>query len=310
MQKDIDYIPQDDEIEELRQRILAAKDTEEESLRHANEELMTHFIYNSVNIAGDRVSRVNTMRTLKNIDSLADPTLKVALEILGLRDAYNKMLTIAEQSAIQTQDVADMHRLFYRRIDETAAGLIRPDTERRNYEAELNDFLQWLNDNHNTECFHTAATAYRRYIYMHPFKGGNGHLARLILALTMHKYRYPAIVIPNKWKAEYDSLIKNYDEDTFADFLRKCCLATLNIAVSNLGTTYSDRKTRHIRGINPETEILEHIRQNPGIKSIDMKKYFPKISYTKMTRIIRALREEGKIIFKGATKSGGYYAGE
>jgi hypothetical protein len=29
-----------------------------------------------------------------------------------------------------------------------------------------------------------------------------------------------------------------------------------------------------------------------------------------MTRIIRALREEGKIIFKGATKSGGYYAGE
>jgi Fic family protein len=218
MQKDIDYIPQDDEIEELRQRILAAKDTEEESLRHANEELMTHFIYNSVNIAGDRVSRVNTMRTLKNIDSLADPTLKVALEILGLRDAYNKMLTIAEQPAIQTQDVADMHRLFYRRIDETAAGLIRPDTERRNYEAELNDFLQWLNDNHNTECFHTAATAYRRYIYMHPFKGGNGHLARLILALTMHKYRYPAIVIPNKWKAEYDTLIKNYDEDAFADF--------------------------------------------------------------------------------------------
>jgi hypothetical protein len=41
-----------------------------------------------------------------------------------------------------------------------------------------------------------------------------------------------------------------------------------------------------------------------------MKKQFPKISYTKMTRIIRALREEGKITFQGATKSGGYYAAE
>jgi hypothetical protein len=40
-----------------------------------------------------------------------------------------------------------------------------------------------------------------------------------------------------------------------------------------------------------------------------MKKNFPKISYTKMTRILRLLREEGKIEFKGATKSGGYYAG-
>jgi Fic family protein len=187
---------------------------------------------------------------------------------------------------------------------------LRPDTERRNYEAELNEYLQWLNANANTECFHTAATAYRRYIYMHPFKGGNGHLARMILALTMHKYGYPAIVVPNKWKAEYDSLIKNYDEDNFADFLRKCCLTTLNILAANLGTTYSERKTRHIRGINPETEILEYISRNPGIKSIQMKKQFPKISYTKMTRIIRALREEGKITFQGATKSGGYYAAE
>ena len=310
MQKDIDYIPQDDEIEALRRRVLDRGSSEQESLRHANEELMSHFIYNSVNIAGDRISRVNTMRTLKTTDTLAEPTLKVANEILGLRDAYLYMLDVADAPAISSQNIVEMHRLYYCRIDNSTAGQIRPDTERRNYEAELNEYLQWLNANANTECFHTAATAYRRYIYMHPFKGGNGHLARMILALTMHKYGYPAIVVPNKWKAEYDSLIKNYDEDNFADFLRKCCLTTLNILAANLGTTYSERKTRHIRGINPETEILEYISRNPGIKSIQMKKQFPKISYTKMTRIIRALREEGKITFQGATKSGGYYAAE
>ena len=306
--KDIDYIPQDDEMEELRKRVLESRSTERESLRRANEELMAHFIYNSVNLAGDRISRINTMRTLKSSDDLADPAIKVANEILGLRDAYQYMLQIADEREIKPQYITEMHRLYYRRIDNSTAGQCRPDTERRNYEAELTEYLQWLNANKDTDCFHTAATAYRRYIYMHPFKGGNGHLARMILALVMRKYNYPTIVMPNKWKSEYESLIKNYDEDIFADFLRKCCLASLNIAASALGTTYSDRKTRHVRGINPDAEILEYIRQNPGIKSIQMKKFFPKISYTKMTRIIRTLREEGMIEFKGATKTGGYYA--
>ncbi len=307
--KDIDYIPQDDEMEDLRKRILAARETEQESLRRANEDLMTHFIYNSVNIAGDRISRISTMRTLKSTDDLTEPSLKVAIEILGLRDAYQYMLDVADSPEILPQNLAEMHRLFYQRIDNATAGQCRPDTERRNYEAELIEYLQWLNANHGTDCFHTAATAYRRYIYMHPFNGGNGHLARMVLALTVHKYGYPAIVIPNKWKQEYDSLIKNYDEAMFADFLRKCCYTTMTTAAANLGTTYSERKTRHIRGINPEDEILDYIRQNPGIKSIQMKKNFPKISYTKMTRILRLLREEGKIEFKGATKSGGYFAG-
>ncbi|MCR5454922.1 MAG: Fic family protein [Bacteroidales bacterium] len=308
--KDIDYIPQEDEIEELRKRIIDRDNNEADSLRHANEELMPHFIYNSINLSGDRVSHVNTVRTLKKNDGIAEPTIKVAREIFGLRDAYRQMLVVADAPAVTTQQIAEIHKLFYQRIDEDTAGQIRPDTERRNYEAELNDFVQWLNNNENTECFHTAATAYRRYIYMHPFKGGNGHMARLILALTMHKYGYPAIIVPNKWKAEYDNLIKEYDEATFADFLRKCCFTSMNIVAANLGNTYSEHKTRHVRGINPETEILEYIRQHPGTKSIDMKKEFPKISYTKMTRIIRVLREEGKILFKGATKSGGYYAAE
>lgn len=308
--KDIDYIPQDKEIEELRRRILDRNKDEADSLRRANEELMLHFIYNSINIAGEHVSRANIVCVLKAHNDLTGPVQEVDSEILGLRDAYSQMLTVADEPAITTQHIANIHRLYYRRIDKDAAGEIRPDTERRNYEAELNDFLQWLNGGQGVDCFHTAATAYRRYIYMHPFKGGNGHIARLILAFTMHKHGYPAIIIPYKWKAEYDKLIKNYEEDIFADFLRKCCLMSMSTLAANLRTTYSERKTRHVRGINPETEILDYIRQNPGIKSINMKKEFPKISYTKMTRILRTLREGGKIIFKGATKSGGYFAAE
>ena len=309
--KDIDYIPQDDEMEDLRKRILAARETVQESLRHANEELMTHFIYNSVNLAGERSSRIQITRILKQeTDPSADlPSDKTTLAILGLRDAYNNMLDIADSPAITSEQVSELHRLYYTRIDDITAGHCRPDTEKRNYEAELNNFLEWFNGSHDADCFRSSAAAYRRYIYMHPFKGGNGHLARLILALKMFQHGYPAIVIPNKWKAEYDSLIKNFDEDTFANFLKKCSFFTMNIIVSKLGATYSDRKTRHIRGINPEDEILDYIRQNPGIKSIQMKKNFPKISYTKMTRILRLLREEGKIEFKGATKSGGYFAG-
>ena len=209
--KDIDYIPQDDEMEDLRKRILAARETEQESLRHANEELMTHFIYNSINLAGERSSRIQITRILKQeTDPSADlPFDKTTLAILGLRDAYNNMLDIADSPAITSEQVSELHRLYYTRIDDITAGHCRPDTEKRNYEAELNNFLEWFNGSHDADCFRSSAAAYRRYIYMHPYKGGNGHLARLILALKMFQHGYPAIVIPNKWKAEYDSLIKN-----------------------------------------------------------------------------------------------------
>ncbi len=310
LSKDIDYIPHDGEIEELRKRVADIRETPRESLRQACNDILEGFVYNSVNIAGTRLSRTNTVAIIKASGEPVPDAPRATLEVLGLRDAYAKIPDIAFNEQIALSDIATLHSLLHVRIDAETAGHCRPDTERRNYEAELLSFLDWLNGCGGTEPFPTAATAYRRYIYMHPFKGGNGHLARLVLALTMLRQGFPPIIIPNKWKAEYDNLIKNFDEETFANFLKKCSFFTMNIITARHGGSYSDRKTRHIRGINPESDILEHIRQNPGVKSIEMKKSFPKISYTKMTRIIRALRESGKIEFKGATKSGGYYAAE
>jgi ATP-dependent DNA helicase RecG len=57
------------------------------------------------------------------------------------------------------------------------------------------------------------------------------------------------------------------------------------------------------------TRLLEYIRANPGLRIPDLSKKLHTPAKT-IERWIKALRKEQKIIFKGAPKTGGYFAAE
>lgn len=299
-----EYIPQLSEIEELRLKINNIKPTVDEALQYINNELLPQFVYHCNTLSGTRISKQNTNRILQDGPTDEEKDQKAVNEILGLRDAYAIIQGLAG-TQITSDELANLHKTLHAKIDETTAGILREDPK-KNYKKELRDFVFWFNNN-DLDAISFAAEAYGRYIFMHPFKGSNGRMARLVMNLAFLKRQFSTVIIPAKWKKEYEINIDNYDNRHFAEFIRKCIYFSQNLVINKKGNIYSDKKKRHIRGLNIEDDLIDYIQQNPGCKSITIKKNFTKISFTKLQRLLRSIALQGKIEFRGPTKTGGYY---
>ncbi len=302
MEKNDEYIPMLSEIEELRTKINKTKPSVDESLQYINSELQIQFVYHCNSISGNRSSKETTRRIITSGPADNEKDQKAINEILGLRDAYAMIQTMKDDN-LTTDSLTAIHKTLHGCIDESTAGVLRTDLK-INYAKELKEYAFWFNNN-NLDAISFASQAYSRYIFMHPFKGSNGRMARLLMNLAFLRREYSTVIIPAKWKKEYEKTID--DAAKFAEFIKKCIYFSQNLIINKKGNLYSENKKRHIRGLNMEDDILEYIKQNPGSKSIVIKQSLPKISFTKMQRILRSLALADKIEFIGPTKTGGYY---
>lgn len=305
MEKKIKEIPSIKELEDLRKKINSIKSNTKLSLKTVNNELTNVFVYNSNLIAGDKISKEGTARIIKG-EKNNNITQKAKLDILGLNAAYSRMLEIAAEPKLTVEHLAELHTILQKDIDSNTAGIIRPNSSNIDFKNEIRKFVTWFNNN-ALDTFDFAAEAYSKFIYMHPFKGSNGRLARLVLNIVFAKKEYNTVIIPYKWHSEYETLLKDYNTEIFSNFLKKCVYFSQNLVVNKQGNIYSVSKKRHIRGLDISNDVLDIITEKPGIKSTELKKSFPKISFTKLQRVIRSLATSGKIEFRGATKTGGYY---
>ena len=58
-------------------------------------------------------------------------------------------------------------------------------------------------------------------------------------------------------------------------------------------------------GVN---SVLDHIKTHQPISAKSLSKYFDTVTQRTIERWIKQLKENGKIVFKGSPKTGGYYA--
>ncbi len=67
-------------------------------------------------------------------------------------------------------------------------------------------------------------------------------------------------------------------------------------------------QTNEIEQIEPKTvqQMLSFINEHPGCKSSDITEHFH-FSLSTANRVLKQLRDEGKIIYEGSKKTGGYY---
>lgn len=302
-----DTVPELSQIKELRDKINNIGSSPEESLRMIGSEFATEFIYHCNAISGNKTSKETTRRIIKNGPDENEKGLKSVKEITGLHNAYKKVMEMAGEP-LTASKIQELHAILHGPIDPSTAGMLQAGSS-INYQNELKDFAFWFNLN-DLDDVHFAAEAYARYIFMHPYKGSNGRMARLLMNLALLKRQYAVVYIPSKWKKEYEECMENYNKEDFAEFVSRCVLFSQNQIVNKKGNVYSDDKKRHIRGLNVDSDVLEYIRSYPGSKTTQIKRQFTKISFTKLQRILHRLTKAGKIEFVGPTKGGGYFGKE
>lgn len=159
--------------------------------------------------------------------------LRDTFEALGHAKAYDFMFSLPCKRQITEADILTMHKLFYGDIDSAAAGVYRNIpvlVSGSDYavcgvdeiHSAMAELIEWVNarrdDYHPVEF---AAQLHKRFVFIHPFKDGNGRLARLIMNTVLIQCGYLLVIIPPILRSEYIALLEkaHKNDRPFVEFI-------------------------------------------------------------------------------------------
>jgi len=201
--------------DDLQKQINAIKPLQKEELEQLKAYYRIRLVYSSNAIEGNSLTETETKIVIENGLTIAGKPLKDHLEAVGHSEAFDLVLRLSEQKGIQEQDILDIHRLFYQKIDPLNAGKYRtirvfisgssynvPPPQKiqelmKKFVCELNT----LEKNNHPVIY--AALLHKNFVMIHPFIDGNGRTARLLMNLALLQYGYQIAIIPNVLRNEY-----------------------------------------------------------------------------------------------------------
>ena len=89
-----------------------------------------------------------------------------------------------------------------------------PVVETKRIQAEMDGFVNWiLTERDRLHPVVFAAQLHKRFVFIHPFKDGNGRIARLLLNTALIQDGYLVAVIPPVLRYEYIELLEKAHRD-------------------------------------------------------------------------------------------------
>jgi Fic family protein len=143
------------------------------------------------------------------------------------------MFTLLKNRIITERDILTMHQMFYENIEGQYAGKYRnidvfisgsryPVAERKLIQDEMDGLIRWItSERYKLHPVEFAAQLHKRFVFIHPFKDGNGRIARLIMNTALIQDGYLLAVIPQVLRNEYIELLEkaHKDDKPFIQFI-------------------------------------------------------------------------------------------
>jgi len=185
----------------------------------------------------------------------------------------------------------------------------------------MKKFVDWLNKNENKlHPIEFAALIHKKFVFIHPFIDGNGRLSRLLMNLTLIRNEYSIAIIPAVLRHEYIKYLElaHSDDADFKNFIADMVIATqtdllrlLNSGgVKSINGGVNSLEVTENGGVNSlKSVLIQTIQTTPGMNAPALANSLNK-SLRTIQRYLKQLIEEQKIVFRGASKNGGYYIKE
>jgi len=184
-------------------------------------------------LEGNTLTESETKVLIEDGLTVGGKPLRYTFEAIGHAKAYDFMFTLLKSRSITESDILTMHRIFYEGIEREYAGKYRdtdvfisgskyPVVEPQRIQAEMDGLFQWITRTRNqSHPVAFAAQIHKRLVFIHPFKDGNGRIARLLMNTALIQDGYLLAVIPPVLRHEYIQLLEkaHRDDRPFAHFI-------------------------------------------------------------------------------------------
>lgn len=235
-------IPQ---IDELKREIDHFRPLSKNVLAKLKEFYRIGLTYSSNALEGNSLTETETKIVLEDGITIGGKPLRDHYEAVGHSQAYDLLYQLVKEKSINEQNICDLHRLFYVRINGSNAGQYRRENviiagaefippHHSKVPALMKKFasdLQKLGKKHHP--VEHAAIAHKDFVTIHPFIDGNGRTARLLMNLILLQRGYVITIIPPILRTDYINMLKKAQKKSgsdrpFIDFISCCVYESMN----------------------------------------------------------------------------------
>lgn len=220
-------------IDLFQSEINALRPFEGEMLGQIQDYYRVGLTWTSNALEGNSLTESETKVLLEDGLTVGGKPLRDVFEAVDHAKAYDFMFSLLKERRMDEQAVLKMHELFYQNIESGYAGQYRdirviitgsryPVAAPEEIPEKMGQLFEWIRK--ERERYHPvefAAKLYKRFVFIHPFKDGNGRVARLLMNLALIQEGYLPAIVPPVLRLDYVSLLEreHRDDQGFIEFI-------------------------------------------------------------------------------------------
>lgn len=176
-------------------------------------------------LEGNSLTESETKVLIEDGLTVGGRPLRDMFEAVDHARAYDYMFTLLGNKEITEENILYLHKLFYQNIDGEFAGKYRdipvfisgsnyPVTKKEDIQSEMHDLCEWIkNERDQYHPVEFAALLHKKFVFIHPFKDGNGRVARLLMNTALIQDGFLPALIPPILRNEYIFLLEKAHEN-------------------------------------------------------------------------------------------------
>ena len=231
-----------------------------ELLVKLREKFEIEMTYNSNAIEGNTLTLKETAMVLQHGITVKGKPLKDHLEAKDHKEAldflyelvdHEKNFTFSEHliKSLHALIVRDSNREIagmYRDVDVFITGAEHKPPSSFDVPHEMRELVKWTSDNYKKlNIVEFSAILHHKFVYIHPFRDGNGRTGRLLMNIFLMNYGFPLVIIQKNDRDKYYRALSLADRgkyQTLVNFIGQAVLRSLNIYLDTLTPTKEKEK--------------------------------------------------------------------
>lgn len=217
--------------DELKKRIDEHRPLSQEALAQIKEYYKIGLTYSSNALEGNTLDLAETKVVIEDGLTVGGKPIKDHFEAIGHAKAFDEIINLAKKDYFTQDDIKNLHKLFYTKIDSEKAGKYREtqviitgsDVEFPKpeiLEQKMQEFIDKLPE--LKQILHPveyASMVHIIFVNIHPFIDGNGRVARLLMNLALLQSGYNIVSIPPVVRSDYIRALQDTNKNNFTPFI-------------------------------------------------------------------------------------------